>query len=267
MLKKYLTVLCFWVMSCSAANAVNPDKEFADFFAQFDKLSNADDPKSVALYADDAKVIMYGSTPDGIERRMTMTGKKIKELYLENLETIKKMGSRSTYTNLKINRTGDTAKINVTRYNNLKCFTDTHYYMVVSRKADKKLYITEEYAEMPAESLCKDGVKDDVALQLSLGANMMSKNLPMQIDPETRLEKVEAKDKEITFTYQMIHFSREELDKDKFEMNMVPNVINNSCKTDGIRKMLDLGALMRLKYLDKDGLPFIQINVTKKDCE
>jgi hypothetical protein len=267
MLKKYLAVLCFGVMSCSAANAVNPDKEFADFFAQYEKLSNAYDLTVLDLYADNAKIIFNGKSTDGIEHRMSMTGKQLKTMLLENWENLRSMNDRSTFSQVEINRNGDSARITASRYSYLKCTIDNKYYMIVSRDRDKKLYISEEFAEVQANSICKDGINSNVALQLPIMVNIINKNLPMQIDPETRIEKVEAKDKEITFTYQMIHFSREELDKDKFEMNMVPDVISNSCKTDGIRKMLDLGALMRLKYLDKDGLPFTQINVTKKDCE
>lgn len=249
-----------------SAYAVNPDKEFADFFARYDQLSNADDPASAALYADDARVKITRLSPDGIERSMAMAGKKLKELYLENIDTIRKMGAKSSYSYLKINRKGDTAKITATRYDNLECFSDPNYYMVVSRKADKKLYITEEYSESSEQSFCKQGLKDSLALQLALGASMVSKNLPMQVDPDTQLERVEAKDKTITFTYRMLHFARAELNDDKISMDVVPQIVQQGCQNPGMRKMLDQGALMHLNYIDREAKPITQINLTQKDC-
>ncbi|TXJ05601.1 MAG: hypothetical protein E6Q26_00525, partial [Acinetobacter sp.] len=143
---------------------------------------------------------------------------------------------------------------------------DNDYYMVVSRKPDKKLYITEEYFTVAPQNLCKDGVKDDLALQLSLGAKMMTKNLPMKIDRETNFESITAKDKELTITYRLIHFTSDDFTAEWMEINAVPHVIKGICADSRMKELLDKGAQINLKYYYSDNTLATEIKMKEQDC-
>lgn len=254
----------------STSYAINPDQNYIMFLKKYEQLSNAVDIDVLKMYADDAKIHGKQITPDGIEQTMSMSGKKLKELSLENIEIIKKMAYQVNFNNIKIIRSQNSAKITATKYSNKNCFTDHDYYMVVSRKADKKLYITEEYFTTVPQNLCKEGVKDDLALQLSLRANMMNKNLPMQIDRETKLERIEAKDKELTMTYRLIHyFTAADLPvewSEWVETNGVPEMIKGVCDNTKMKDLLEKGAQINLKYYYKDNSLITHVKIKKQDC-
>ncbi|MEG0132339.1 MAG: hypothetical protein RR677_12835, partial [Acinetobacter sp.] len=246
--------------------AVNPDQEYMMFLKKYEELSNLVDIEGLEMYADDAKIHAKGVAFDGIERSMSMSGKKLKEVNLENIEVIKKMGYQINFNNVKIIRGQNSTKITASKYSNEKCFTDNDYYMVVTKKADNKLYITEESITVPEQNFCKESIKNDLALQLSLGANMMRKNLPMQVDRETNFENISAQDKQLTMVFRLIHFTSDDISKDFVEMNFVPEIIQNVCKDKSKKDLLEKGAQFNLNYYFSDNTPLVEIKMTKQDC-
>lgn len=259
-------ILIFGLLCASSSFAINPDQEYMMFLKKYEELSNLNDAKEMDMYADDAKITMKGIASDGIERSMSMSGKKAKEFYLENMEIIKKIGSQIKFSNVTVVRGQNSTQIKASRYGNEKCYTDNDYYMVVTKKADKKLYITEEYLTIPQENLCKEGIKDDLSLQLSLYANVMQKNLPMQVDRETNLEKITAQDKELMFVFRFIHFTANDFSKEQWEINGVPQLIQNVCKDIPMKERLDKGAQLNFKVYYSDYTPITDIKMTKQDC-
>lgn len=250
-------------------HAINPDQEYILFFEKYKQLSNESDPKGMELYADNAKLHQKQITPDGIEQSMSMSGKKLKELFLENQEMLQKLGYTSNYSDVKVTRSQNSAKISATRYSTKNCFTDRDYYMVVSRGVDKQLYITEEYSTSAPQNLCKESIKDDLPLQLTFGAKMINKNLPMQVDRETNLEHVEAQGKELTLNYRLIHITSADMPAEwvqAMEVNGVPEIVKGVCDNIKMKELLNKGAQLNLKYLYKDNVPLTKIKMTKQDC-
>ncbi|GAA5588258.1 hypothetical protein Acal01_03450 [Acinetobacter calcoaceticus] len=268
---KRIILFILWVLisTTSISYAFNPDQQYLMFLKKYEDLSNSSDAKGLEMYADDAKIHATGIAPDGIERTISMTGKKFKELNLENIELIKRMAYQIKLSNVKIIREQESAKITATKYSNRNCYSDNDYYMVVSRKDDKKLYITEEYSTLNPPNLCKKGIKDDLELQLSLGANLMNKNLPRQVDRETNFEHVEAKGKELTMIYRLIHFNAADLPiewNEWVESNGIPEMIKNVCENTTMKELLDKGAQISLKYYYKDSSLITHIKMKKQDC-
>ncbi len=259
-------ILIFSLFCASSCFAIHPDQEYMEFLKRYEELANLNDAKEMDMYADDAKITIKGISSDGIERSMSMSGKKAKEFYLENMEIIKKIGSQIKFSNVKVVRGHNSTKINASRYSNEKCYTDNDYNMIVTKKADKKLYITEEYLTIPQENLCREGIKDDLALQLSLYANVMQKNLPMQVDRETNLEKITAQDKDLMFVFRFIHFTANDFSKEQWEISGVPQLIQNVCKDIPMKERLDKGAQFNFKFYYSDYTPITDIKMTKQDC-
>ena len=265
MSKAALSIVLISLFIACSSHAMNPNEEFSNFFTKYHKLANDTDPIGLDMIADDAKIIIVNINPDGIEHTMKMSGKKIKELAFENLDSIKKMGNVDTFNNIKIVRqSAEVAKITADRFNNLKCNTDHNYYIVVSRKSDKKLYLTETYSEMPTQSLCKAGIKDDLALQLTISTNMMKKNLPVQVSPDVSFDSIEANGKEVTLGYRFIHFEQQDFDEQKFKINVLPGMIEQGCK--GFKELLDKGATIHSNLFDKHSLPVTRFSLNSKDC-
>lgn len=84
----------------SSCFAIHPDQEYMEFLKRYEELANLNDAKEMDMYADDAKITIKGISSDGIERSMSMSGKKAKEFYLENMEIIKKIGSQIKFIGL-----------------------------------------------------------------------------------------------------------------------------------------------------------------------
>ncbi|WP_288401558.1 hypothetical protein [uncultured Acinetobacter sp.] len=259
-------IFIFSLLCSSGCFAINPDQEYMMFLKKYEQLSNVMNLDGLEMYADDAKVHSKEISADGIERTMSMSGKKLKELVNQNIDILRNMAYQTNFSNVKIIRNIDSAKILATKYSNKDCYSDADYYMVVSRKADKKLYITEEYFTVSPKNLCEKGIKDDLALQLSLGANMMKNKLPMKVDRETSLEDVIAKDKQLTFIYRLIHFTSNDLPSNWIEVNGVPQIIKGVCADTKMKDLLDKGGEINLKYYYSDNTEATKIKLNRNDC-
>ncbi len=242
------------------------NQEYMMFLKKYEDLSNQVNIEGLEMYADDAKIHSREITSDGIERTTSMSGKKLKELNMENLEIIKRLPSQISFTNIKIKKNKNTAKLTASKYSTRNCFTDNEYYMVITKKADNKLYITEENMTIPSENQCKKGIKDDLALQLALNVSMMKKNLPKQVDQETVLEDMLAKDKELTIVFRLIHFTPHDFPSEMIEINIVPEIIKNVCKENKMKELLEKDGTIKLKYYFSDQTLATEIKMDKHEC-
>lgn len=251
------------------AYAVSTQKEYMDFFNKYDALSKAYDPAVADLYMDDAKVYVIIQNPDDTEVQVTLSGKKLKSLVGDAMSLAKKVGEVSQYSNIRLeNISSDSVKILADRYSLYKCQTDKSYYMVVKKNPQGNLNIIEESSKGPSESQCKEGVKDDVALQLAFGVKMAASTLPKKVDGDTLFESVSSSGKELTQTYKMINFKAEELDKAAFKEAMQPMVLQHICRIDVSKKeLLDKGAVMIVKYKSSDDVLIASMRVDAAACK
>lgn len=124
------------------------------FFEKYITLGDAYDPGLAELYADSAIIRSSRRYPDGQQRVLELSGTKWKALLIASLPLAKARDDKSTYMNVQITTTAATARISATRYSELKCYTDTGYYMVIERRPDAEYRIVEEYSETQPQSNC-----------------------------------------------------------------------------------------------------------------
>lgn len=149
-------VLMPLLLSCAIAFAedINVD-EIEEFFNKSIELSNSFDVAVVDLYSDNAIIKTYRRYPFGMNREMAMTGAQWKELVIKTMPLAKMKNDRSTFSDIKITIIDkNKAKIKANRYSNLKCYTDTGYYVIAERQADGNYLIIEEYSETQPQSNC-----------------------------------------------------------------------------------------------------------------
>lgn len=270
MLKKITVAVLITAGLAFNAHAVSNNKEYVDFFNKYDALNKAFDPAALDLYADDAKIYSTQIFPDGTENKMTMPISKIKALKNDAMNYAKQVGDIDQYSNIVIHGQGkDTGvKITADRYSLRKCVTDHSFYLIVKKNSQGNLVITESGAESPVESQCKDGMKEDIVLQLAMTVKILSDRLPIKVDGDTLFESVSSQGKELTLNYRIINFKAEELDKHALRDAMWPQIVEDVCRLDqSKRKMLDKGAVLIVKYKSSDGLPIISMTLDLDVCK
>lgn len=252
------------------AHAVSTQKEYMDFFNKYDALNRTFDPAAFDLYADNAKFYMTQKLPDGSESRVSMPISNVKALKNDAMNYAKQVGDIDQYSNVVIKDQGDGAGVKITadRYSLRKCVTDHSFYLLVKKNSEGQLLISEAGAEIPFESQCKDGLKEDVALQLAMAVKMMSDKLPVKVDGDTLFESVSSSGKELIQTFKMINYKAEELDKAALREAMWPHIVEDVCRADlSKRKMLDKGAVLVLKYKASDDLPIFSMRLDSDVCK
>lgn len=268
MLKKITLAVLVTAGLSFNAHAVSTQKEYMDFFNKYDALNKAYDPALADLYTDDAKIYTIVQNPDDTEVQATLNGKKLKSLMDVGLKYAKSVGEADQYSNIRLeNVASDTVKISADRYSLYKCQTDKSYYMIVKKDQQGVLKIIEELSKGPAESQCKAGAKEDIALQLAFAVKMSASSLPMKVDGDTLFESVTSEGKELTQIYKMINYKAGELDKVAFKQAIQPILLENLCRSDqSKRKMLDQGAVMIVKYKSSDDLPIATMRIDAASC-
>ena len=124
------------------------------FFQKFIELGHTYNPEVAALYSDEARIRAYRLYPHGTERTMEMNGAQWKQLVTATLPLAKARRDKSTFSNVTITKEGIGFRIKADRYSELKCYTDTGYYLIVNPREDGRLEIVEEYLETQPQSNC-----------------------------------------------------------------------------------------------------------------
>ncbi|MBX9849925.1 MAG: hypothetical protein K2X64_11570 [Rhodocyclaceae bacterium] len=114
------------------------------FFKQYVALSDAFDDALVDLYAPAASIVGLRREDNGDTTKQELTGAQWQQLLGFNMAKAQKRNERSTYSKLRFTPQDKAMKITADRYSIRKCFTDSAYFMVVARRADKRLHIVEE---------------------------------------------------------------------------------------------------------------------------
>jgi hypothetical protein len=97
-------------------------------------------------------------------------------------------------------------------------------------------------------------------------AMLFNKNLPVMVDNATRLYKVSAKTKQLTFHYQIINRSASHFDQTTFTSDIRNNLLQKVCAEDQMRVMYQQGITTIYSYIDNNNLPIADITITSADC-
>jgi len=104
---------------------------------------------------------------------------------------------------------------------------------------------------------------DQVLVQV---ANETNKSLPMMIDRETRLDAtVAGPGKRFTYSYTLVHLTRNDLDLSAFRTTMQPRLVANYKTHVDMKGFRDENVELHYQYKDKDSNFLIDIVVSPKD--
>lgn len=253
-------------LSIPAARAEEPGK-FDIFFSEFETLNNQFDAKVAERYSDDAKITALRIQPDGTEKVVVFDGKKWKQLIRDLMGLAKERGDSSNYSNVKIAVDGNTAKITASRYSALKCYLDNDYFLVVT-SGDQRMEIIEEFSKAPQQSACENAPQeDDLALIMRATVLAVSKQLPVMLDSDTKLEKISSEGKVLAYDYELVNFLSTEVDKLALNAGLTKTLVMQACSTSGLKSIMEKGGTLSYRYNGKDKLQVAQIQVDIKSCE
>ncbi|MDJ0987554.1 MAG: hypothetical protein QNJ26_18590 [Desulfobacterales bacterium] len=156
-MRVFQTILLILFLMVSVGNgfAQDADAESAKrFFEQYVKLGERFDASMADLFLDSATIKNLRRYPNGLEKTMQLTGAQWKALIIKTMPLAKAKGDVSTFSEIYVSIDGKRAKIKANRYSNLKCYTDTGYYMIIERQPDSEYKIVREYTETQPNSDC-----------------------------------------------------------------------------------------------------------------
>lgn len=93
-------------------------------------------------------------------------------------------------------------------------------------------------------------------------------NLPMMVDKQTRLDKVEAgPGAQINYLYTLPDYSSFDVSADWISTDVKPKVTKDVCDTAVLRKLLASGATLEYAYKGKDGVDINKFQVQDFNCK
>ena len=265
-MKTFLKVMVLLIVCFSFVPAHAGTKEYKKFFKRYDARSKKFDVKVAEMYSDDANIRALQKRDDGTEKIMKMTSSQWKEMIKDIMPYAKKRGDISNFKNIKVEETGNRAKISASRYSKLKCFTDDKYYMIVE-KSGKKLQIVEEYMESVETSKCKNAKPDDLAMLLSATAKIMNKQLPIMVDDDTRLDQAVSEGEKFQYQYTLVNYKADELDGAKLKGILQGQLLKQTCTSRNLKSLIKRGATVSYYYAGKDKKKVMSVDIQPSQCK
>ncbi|MCB1937353.1 MAG: hypothetical protein KDF59_15605 [Nitrosomonas sp.] len=144
----------FHIVQVSAQVPVEANETPIEFFQKIVNLARNFDNSAIQYYSDDAKIHAYRRYPHGLERSMEFTGTQWKQVMELVMPVAKTRNDRSSYSDVRVVKSGENYKIKATRYSELKCYTDTGYYLVIEPDGNGSFRVIEQYMETQPQSDC-----------------------------------------------------------------------------------------------------------------
>ncbi len=106
-------------------------------------------------------------------------------------------------------------------------------------------------------------LKKDFAEELKKAAIEVNKQVPMQVDPYTRLDSASAKGKtNFIYYYTLIDLDKTEVNLDTVNKYVRPTIIEGVKTSPDLKVFRDNNIIMDYKYYDKKGVFVTEISVT-----
>ncbi|MGH8106691.1 MAG: hypothetical protein ACREO2_10250, partial [Arenimonas sp.] len=102
---------------------------------------------------------------------------------------------------------------------------------------------------------------------LQVTVKMISKQLPVMLDSDTKLEKISADGKVLTYQYELVNYASNGLDAVALMKTLKPLIIKQTCTTANLKAIVDKGGTVTYQYNGKDKIQIIEINVSKQNCQ
>jgi len=233
-------------------------EEVRAFFDNYVKLEAAFEDTS-PLLNDTARLV---TLRDGTQR-MEMTGAQIKAMMPKVLEIAKQRGDTTTYSDVSVAPHGEGYRVTATRLPAAKCVEDKGFHLDVA-SAEDRWTIVEIYTETVSLSQCKPSSK--LAAKLKAIRKGILPHLPLDLDPDTRLEKVEIVGPNIVYTQHLHGVAAAELDLQQLVPMLQQIGLQSVCGQQEMKDLSDAGAVIRYHYIDKDRAFLSNVDVPSGIC-
>lgn len=264
-----LVVACLFAFS-PAHSYSNDSQVYLTFFERYQTLAKNFDVGVTELYADDARITSVRKVSDSEEQTLRFGGVKWKQLITDSIEFSRQLGDINEFSGITVSieegTTNIRAKIRANRYSRIKCFNDSNYYMTLERRPGNEIKIVEEYMESPLTSMCEEIPEKVLTLLLQATTKYMENLLPIEIDENTSLEDASSVDRTLVLEYVLVNSSSTEIDSEAFAENTSSFVIQRTCSLPNFKPILDQGGTVSYRYLGKDRVPVLNVNVDKNSC-
>lgn len=246
------------VAAAAAPAEADSSKAARAFFDNYVALSERFDPAAADLYSDSARIRARRGSPSGELRDLELTGKQWKELLVQALPTAKARGDISTFSDVSVSEQTGGVRVAARRYSTLKCRWDEAYFMVVAADAQGLLQIVEEYSEGALQSDCGVGEGKPLAQRTQEVADQVSPILPVQVDAETRLDKVTHGRTELAYNYTL---NAGDVDPETLRRLLEPQLEQRSCSDGGLSAIISAGGSVIYDYADAQGKSITRVVV------
>lgn len=230
----------FWLLMIGVLAGAATPKDARALFARHNELSQAYDPTVADLFSDDAGfvVVRDGETLD-------MSIDQFRAVVVDTMETAEQTGDRSTFKRVKVKRDGTGFVITARRYSHLKCYTDRDFSMRVEER-DGELRIVRYATSTVGLPQCPPS--EELASALANVAAGVAKLLPMDLDEETRLERIEVDGASLVYYQRLINVAPEEITEETLNQLLGRAVYEAACRDRTMRPLVDQGATIRYRY-------------------
>ncbi|MCK5198362.1 MAG: hypothetical protein KAR21_08430 [Spirochaetales bacterium] len=91
--------------------------------------------------------------------------------------------------------------------------------------------------------------------QMMKAASELNESCPIMVDTDTRLDNsIALPDNVFQYNYTLVNYTKEELDIEKLEENISPNILNNLKTNPSLKIYRDNKVTMAYSYKDKEGI-------------
>lgn len=108
---------------------------------------------------------------------------------------------------------------------------------------------------------------DELAIYITEMVTDMNKMLPIMVDGDTRLEKVEFSGLEVQYYYTLLNADVDKLNVMEWTKAVRNDITHQACQDPKIVKMFTLGISIHFIYSDARNNPIAQFDISKEICE
>lgn len=248
----------------SIKKKLDEKQEFVFFFLKYQKLGNVYDKTVLDLYDTKANISASRIMSDGSVRHMMLDGEKYISMASNAWEAGKEANDKSVFSGIKIVLSEGKARITAHRYSIFKCYNDESYYMVVKKNNNGELKIIEEHTSAPQVSQYQN--QDNLIATITSYANSINESTPIKVDEDTSLINVISNNTILTYQYKLITCVKDELDVDKFEIEM-RSLLIQEVSGQNLRSLVEQGAVIFFEYFDCESVEITTININIFTCK
>lgn len=235
---------------------------FDDYAARWQRL----DPNVAELYEDDARIEATRHVK-GAAKDVKVTGKLWKATLNTLLPSLRMVGDRIVFSNVRMEMQGAQVRVYAQRYSVSRCFNDARHYTDFARSKDGPLRIVAELSETSAESQCGLGAGKSLDQRLDELAGQVAHAVPLRIDDDSKLDAVRRAGRQLQYDMVLTKVALAEIDRDRLDQALRKRVQADTCKKgQALRAVLDDGGTVHYRYFDRDRAPLLELTVAAASC-